>query len=221
MALLWACVAMPALSAAIAVGDSLESVLAAKGEPEGIMEAGNVKLLRYPDQTIRVEGGKVKSIKATPPPTADRPKPVAAAKPASPTAAPGAPKSGGATWLTDFEAATDLARMSRRPLLLFFTGSDWCGWCKRLEEEVLTSALFARYAAESLVLLKVDFPRGTPLPAALEAQNKALAGLHKIEGFPTVVLQDPEGRVLGQLGYRPGGPEPFVTSLRRLTQPKG
>jgi len=126
----------------------------------------------------------------------------------------------GEGWLTDLEQAKAQAAERRVPILADFSGSDWCGWCIRLDKEVFSRPEFKAYAQESLVLLLVDFPRRQPLPEAQQRQNTALAEKLGVQGFPTVVLLDAEGRELARTGYREGGAEAYVRHLRELLAPK-
>lgn len=121
-----------------------------------------------------------------------------------------------AEWLTDFEAAQTKAATEGKPMLLDFTGSDWCGWCIRLKEEVFSREAFVDYANAELVLVRVDFPRKKPQSDALKEQNEALANKYEIRGFPTIVLLSPEGELINTTGYRPGGPESYVAHLQEL-----
>ena len=116
-------------------------------------------------------------------------------------------------WLTDFDAARQKARSEGKTLLLDFTGSDWCGWCIKLEQEIFTTPEFAGFAVKHLVLVKVDFPRGKPQSAAEQRQNEQLAARFQVQGFPTLVLLKADGEPLGTLGYMRGGPEPFLKEL--------
>ena len=75
------------------------------------------------------------------------------------------------TWLNDYKKAQQEAKASNKFLLLDFTGSDWCGWCKRLEQEILSQSQFENYARENLVLLEVDFPRAKPQSPELRIKN--------------------------------------------------
>jgi protein disulfide-isomerase len=118
-----------------------------------------------------------------------------------------------AAWTTDYTAALARAKEENRKVFLFFTGSDWCGWCMRLEREILRMPEFTDYAADKLVLVKLDFPRGFKLPAAVAAQNQKLAEQYGVRGYPTVVVLDHSGRAVGQLGYQEGGASPFLARL--------
>jgi len=119
-------------------------------------------------------------------------------------------------WLTNYKQAQEQAKTNKKLLLLDFTGSDWCGWCIKLEREVFSRPEFKEYATENLVLLEVDFPRGKRLSATEQSQNEELAERHGVQGFPTIVVLDSEGRKVGELGYTPGGPSAFIAQLEKL-----
>lgn len=119
-------------------------------------------------------------------------------------------------WIDDFENARKEAVKREVPVLAFFTGSDWCGWCKKLDAEVLSKEEFKKFAKENFVLLVLDFPSRTKLPEATVKQNKKLQGAYNIKGFPTLVILDAEGKELARTGYRRGGAEAYVEHLKTL-----
>lgn len=121
-----------------------------------------------------------------------------------------------AEWLTDFDAAKAKAKAEKKTLLLDFTGSDWCGWCIKLDKEVFSKKEFQDYAAEKLVLVKLDFPQNTKLSAELEKQNKDLAKKYEVQGFPTIKLLKPSGSEIAETGYQEGGPAKYVEHLKEL-----
>jgi|GEM_PF-2105223 len=123
-------------------------------------------------------------------------------------------------WLTDYAKALALAKSTNKPVLIDFTGSDWCGWCIKLDKEVFSLQGFKSYAAQKLVLLKVDFPHGKALPEAEKAQNEKLSSQFGIQGFPTVVVLKPDGSKAGELGYTPGGPQAFIKKLEKVLPKK-
>jgi len=125
-------------------------------------------------------------------------------------------RAGESLWLTDFEEAKKAAAERGVPILVDFTGSDWCGWCIRLKAEVFTQEVFLAYAKENLVLLELDFPMKKELPEALKEQNEALREKFRIRGFPTILLLDAEGEELARTGYRRGGPEGYIEHLKEL-----
>lgn len=123
-----------------------------------------------------------------------------------------------AGWITDYSAALAQAKAENKPVFIDFTGSDWCGWCIKLDKEVLSQPAFEDYAKKNLVRLYLDFPNGKPQSETLETQNKELAKKYGIQGFPTIVVLSPEGKTLGEMGYQRGGPEAFIKSLEKLTK---
>lgn len=120
-------------------------------------------------------------------------------------------------WLTDLSKAQAIAKAEKKIVMLDFTGSDWCGWCIKLNKEVFSTDEFAKYAKDNLVLVEVDFP--TPHKKQSAAQKKANQELEKkfkVEGYPTIIVLNAEGKKIGELGYQPGGPKPFVAQLEKL-----
>lgn len=119
-------------------------------------------------------------------------------------------------WLTDYKKALETASREKKSVLLDFTGSNWCGWCIKLRREVFETAEFSKYATNNLVLVEIDFPRGKPQSDELRKQNRQLQEQFGIEGFPTIVVLDSEGKPLGQTGYVPGGPQPFIQVIESI-----
>jgi thioredoxin-related protein len=126
----------------------------------------------------------------------------------------------GAKWLTDFPAARRLAQAEGKPMLLDFTGSDWCPWCVKLEREIFSTPEFQDYATKNLVLIKLDFPHRLELPPAQREQNEHLAKQFDVQGFPTLVVLNAKGGFLDSLGYIRGGPKPLLAKLAEVTQHK-
>jgi protein disulfide-isomerase len=122
----------------------------------------------------------------------------------------------GGEWLTSYDDALKAAQETKRPILMNFSGSDWCSWCIKLSNEVFTQDAFSKYAKDNLVLLNLDFPKRTAQSAEMKAANEKLAQTYKIEGFPTVVLLDSNGKEIDRLGYQPGGATPYVKRLQEL-----
>ncbi len=116
-------------------------------------------------------------------------------------------------WLTDLPKAQAKAKAENKMVLLDFTGSDWCIWCTRLKNEVFSQAAFAEYASKNLVLVEVDFPHYKTLSAGQKAANDALQEKYKVEGFPTIIVLNSEGKKVGELGYMKGGPAAFTAEL--------
>ena len=121
-----------------------------------------------------------------------------------------------AVWLNNYSEAVKQAKESGKPILVDFTGSDWCGWCIKLDKEVFSKPAFAEYAAAHLILLKVDFPQKTVLPKEVAEQNDIMAKAYDVEGFPTIVLIKVDGEELARTGYQAGGAEKYVKHLEKL-----
>jgi thioredoxin-related protein len=120
-------------------------------------------------------------------------------------------------WLTDMELATEKASKEGKHLLLDFSGSDWCGWCIRLDKEVFQKENWKEYAAEHLIQVLVDFPQDKSKQSkALQAQNEALAKQYKVKGFPTVIILSPEGRLVDRTGYQRGGATAYIKHIKSL-----
>jgi thioredoxin-related protein len=120
-------------------------------------------------------------------------------------------------WLNDYKKAQQEATATNKFLLLDFTGSDWCGWCRKFDKEILSQPQFKDYARENLVLVEVDFPRAKPQSVELRKQNQELAQQYEVQGFPTIVVLDGNGQKVWQYdGYFPGGPDAFIAQLEKL-----
>lgn len=129
-------------------------------------------------------------------------------------------------WYTDVKEAIKVADKEKKPLMLFFTGSDWCGWCIRLQKEVLTTPEFSKWAQESVILVELDFPRRTAQPENIKAQNNELQHVFGIQGFPTVYFANAkvnkEGKInfegLGSTGYVAGGPVAWIATAEAFVK---
>lgn len=115
-------------------------------------------------------------------------------------------------WLTDLPAAQAQAKKENKMVMLDFTGSDWCGWCHKLKRDIFDTKEFTEYAQTNLVLVEVDFPRTKKLGAKQEAANEALMAKYKVQGFPTLIILNADGKQVGQLGYE-SSPKPFLAKL--------
>lgn len=120
------------------------------------------------------------------------------------------------SWLLRFADAQEAAKKENKVIFVNFTGSDWCPWCVRLNDEVLKQKAFLDYAGKELVLLKIDFPRRIPQSKEQKESNQELAEKYGIQGFPTILLLDAEGKVLARTGYRRGGADAYVKHLQQL-----
>jgi protein disulfide-isomerase len=123
-------------------------------------------------------------------------------------------------WLHDYNKAQEQAKANHKLLFLNFTGSDWCGWCIKLDRDIFSKPQFKNYAHNNLVLVELDFPRKKSQPTEERKQNVQLAQQYEVLGFPTIVVLNSNGQKVWQFdGYFPGGPEEFIAQLQKL--PKG
>jgi len=74
------------------------------------------------------------------------------------------------------------------------------------------------YVKDKFQLVEVDFPQLKPLPKKHAEANQAVADKYKIEGYPTVLILDGEGKELGRLGYVDGGPKAFIAEIEKVTK---
>lgn len=119
-----------------------------------------------------------------------------------------------AEWLTDVPKALEKAKAEKKLVLLEFTGSDWCPPCKALHANVMTSKKFEDYADKHLVLVELDYPQHKEQSAELKKANEALAKEFKIQGYPTVIVLDPDRKELKNiLGYSGEKPDEYIAKL--------
>lgn len=121
----------------------------------------------------------------------------------------------GEQWLTDMDKAQKVAAAEGKDIFMFFTGSDWCGWCIKLDDEVLSKGEFLDYAKDNLVLVELDFPQDEDLLSAEQrAHNERWKELFQPSGFPTVYLTDASANAYAKTGYKSGGPQVYIEHLK-------
>lgn len=129
-------------------------------------------------------------------------------------------------WYTDLVKAYEKSKATNKPIFGFFTGSDWCGWCHKLQNDVFSKPAFVKWAKDKVILLELDFPRRKQLSPELAQQNNSLQQAFQVQGFPTIwiftAVQDPSTQKfaltpLGSspLGY-PAGSEPGKEEVKFL-----
>ncbi len=94
-------------------------------------------------------------------------------------------------WSSDLEKAFEKAKAEKKSVLVEFTGSDWCPPCIAMRKNVFSKSEFVTPASKKYILVELDFPNGEP---AVKEKNKPYAEKYKIEGFPTVILFNSEGK---------------------------
>lgn len=131
------------------------------------------------------------------------------------------------TWQTDINKAITISNKTKKPMLLFFTGSDWCGWCIRLQKEVLLTPEFKTWATNNVVLVELDFPRRTPQSDEIKNQNAGMQQAFGIQGFPTIwfaTAKIKEGKPsftgIGNTGYVAGGTKAWLAVAEGILKNK-
>lgn len=125
-------------------------------------------------------------------------------------------------WLTNYGDAVGIAQRENRPILIYFSGSDWCSVCHRLQTTVFDDTLFVNHLSARLVRMNADFPRSSKkqlLPQTVQ-QNERLAEQFNPQGtFPAVVLIDEQQKVLCRWnGFPKGGKEAFLQQLQKFVE---
>jgi protein disulfide-isomerase len=95
---------------------------------------------------------------------------------------------GGLEWYTNLDLAHEAANKKNVPIFGFFTGSDWCGWCIKLQREVFAKPAFVEWANENVILLELDFPKRKQLSQEQRVQNQNLQQALGVAGYPTIWL---------------------------------
>jgi thioredoxin-related protein len=131
-------------------------------------------------------------------------------------------------WHTDMKEAIKVSNKTKKPLFLFFTGSDWCGWCIRLQKEVFKTKEFAEWADKNVTLVELDFPRKTAQELSVKQQNAQLAQTFQVRGYPTVwfanATESKDGKInftaMGSSGYLAGGPSKWLENANTILAAK-
>jgi thiol:disulfide interchange protein len=127
-------------------------------------------------------------------------------------------------WLVSIDEAYAISKKTGKPIMANFTGSDWCGWCKRLKANVFVHDEFRQWAEKNVVLLELDFPRSFKIPAEIQQQNSNLQSAFQVQGFPTVWVFDLEKdnasnqysiSALGKTGYT-ATPKEFIDGVNQM-----
>ena len=127
-------------------------------------------------------------------------------------------------WLVNLDDAVALSEKTGKPILANFTGSDWCGWCIRLKKEVFNYPEFESWSKENVVLVELDFPRRKSIDPKILNQNRELARIFGVSGYPTVWFVNPQKLdanklnfiKLGKLGYLAGGTNKWISTAEKF-----
>lgn len=122
----------------------------------------------------------------------------------------------GINWTEDLEQAKVEAIETNKYIFVSFSGSDWCHWCIKLDEEVFSTEQFECYAEEKLVMVLVDFPKRKKQSAEQKIKNEELSRQYRVRGFPSVAVLNPQGELVAMTGYRRGGAEAYIEHIELL-----
>lgn len=127
-------------------------------------------------------------------------------------------------WLVSLDEAYAQSKKTGKPIMANFTGSDWCGWCKKLTASVFVHDEFKKWAKENVILLELDFPRRKQLPDDVREQNAGLQQAFGVRGYPTIWVFDLDKEAgtnqyqieaLGKTGYTPTVKE-FTSNIEQM-----
>jgi len=119
-------------------------------------------------------------------------------------------------WKPTYAEALAIASDENKPLIVVFSGSDWCPPCIRLDKKVLKSEEFISFSNENYVLYRADFPKkeANKLSDELAADNAKLAERYNPKGhFPMVVVLDNEENILGRTSYKRQKPTAYISLI--------
>jgi len=108
-------------------------------------------------------------------------------------------------WVTDYDKGINMSIQKNLPSMLFFTGSDWCSWCKKLKLQVFDTPEFKKWAKNNIIPIELDSPRNN------RDAHKDLETKYNVGGYPTVVFLDVNQNVIGKSGYNPGGASSWIS----------
>jgi len=120
-------------------------------------------------------------------------------------------------WLVNIEEAYQISQKTGKPILANFTGSDWCGWCKRLTKSVFIHDEFKQWAEKNVVLLELDFPRRKQLPQEIKQQNASLQKAFSVRGYPTIYVFDLSKNEKGEYAINALGKTNYKKTVKEFT----
>ena len=123
-------------------------------------------------------------------------------------------------WERSINHAIDQSESSGKPIMLVFSGSDWCSYCQRLEHEVLQTPEFKTWSSNNVIKVMVDFPQYYNLSADVARQNQRLKQYFEkhLRGYPTVLMITSDGSIIGRTGYVAGGPMAWISKADSIIQ---
>jgi len=120
-------------------------------------------------------------------------------------------------WLVSIDKAYKLSQETGKPILANFTGSDWCGWCKRLTKSVFIHDEFKQWAEKNVILLELDYPRRKQLPPEIRQQNATLQKAFSVRGYPTIYVFDLSKNDKGEFAISALGKTNYKKTVKAFT----
>ncbi|BAE80945.1 thioredoxin/thiol-disulfide isomerase [Chlamydia felis Fe/C-56] len=128
-------------------------------------------------------------------------------------------KASGVLW-ESYANAVEQSKKDKKYIGLFFTGSDWCIWCIKMQDQILNTPEFQQYAKDNLHMVELDFPQSNSQPEDVKQQNQALKSKYGVNGFPTLVFIDANGNEKVRMGFEYGGGDNYVKKIQAALHKK-
>lgn len=122
----------------------------------------------------------------------------------------------GINWLDNYAKAQEESQKTGKPILMLFTGSDWCGYCIKMEKDAFSKPEFQKFIQQNFIMFKADFPRRKKLEPGVVTQNLKLQTQYKVGGYPTVIITDAKGKVLAQTGFMRGDVNTYINAYKGI-----
>ncbi|MFI0435239.1 MAG: thioredoxin family protein [Parachlamydiaceae bacterium] len=121
-------------------------------------------------------------------------------------------------WQSNYSDAVSMSQSSSKPIVILFTGTNWCPACMRLEKTVLNHPEFTQAVSQKFVFLKAEFNDYSEA-GMMTSPYKPLLDRYGVNAFPTIVVINPNGQLLYTVNYRDGGPQLYAQELlQKLNQ---
>ena len=123
-------------------------------------------------------------------------------------------------WLTNYDTALKKASKTKKNILVFFTGSDWCAPCKMLKKDLFETDDFKKIS-EEYVLLYIDMPMNKSILSKkqLDHNKELYSKLNKKSSVPLLKILSPKGKILDQYsGYSMNGEIKYHLNLLKKYQ---
>ncbi len=107
-------------------------------------------------------------------------------------------------WNTTWTMASAEARKNDKLVMMYFTGSDWEDFSKKLWRDVLSTQMFNEWAQKNVVLFLCDYPSEDLMKKqnpAIRSQNERFKQKYSIDKVPTIIFVDCDGEPYARCTY--------------------